>query len=66
MTNNSAGEVIEDTSTMTGMWAEGIFYGLTYTVPIVIMMAIVVGVTMGAGRYSIRKMESLFRIGGNQ
>ncbi len=66
MTDNSAGEVIDDTSTLTGMWAEGIFYGLTKTVPILIMMAIVVGVTMGLGRYSIRKMESVFRVGGNQ
>ena len=66
MTENSAGEVIDDTSIMTGMWAEGIFYGLTSTIPIIMMMALVVGVTMGLGRYSIRKMESIFMVGGNQ
>ena len=66
MTDISAGEVIDDASQLTGLWAEGIFYGATITVPIILMMAILLGLTMGASRYSIRKMESVFRVGGNQ
>ena len=66
MTDNSVGEVIDDTSQLTGLWAEGIFLGTAITVPIILMMAILLGLTMGATRYSIRKMESVFRVGGNQ
>ena len=66
MSEKSAGDLVEDVTVTTGQWAEGIFYATAITLPIIILIGISVGLVMGITRFSVRKMETSFSVGGNQ
>ncbi len=66
MSKGSVVEIVEDTTERAGLWFEGIVTGTLIALPIFIMIGIVLGLSMGATRYSARKMETVFSVGGNQ
>jgi hypothetical protein len=66
VSEGSVGDVVEDTAERTGLWFEGIVTGTLIALPIFIMMGLVMGLAMGATRFSARKMETVFKVGGNQ
>ncbi len=66
MSEGSIGDVVEDTVERTGLWFEGIVTGTLIVLPIFIMIGLVMGLSMGATRFSTRKMETVFKVGGNQ